>query len=532
MKQRKYIFVIGGVLSSLGKGITAASLGRLLKDRGYKIMNQKLEPYLNFDAGTLNPTEHGEVFVLDCGKEADLDTGAYERFTDEPLTENCIVTTGQIYSSVINKERKGEYLGKTIQVIPHITNEIKSKIYKAAEESDCDILICELGGTIGDIEQTPFIEAIRQIRYEVGKENTCFINVSLIPYMSTSGELKTKPTQNCVKQLQGMGIQPDIIVCRTEKEIDEHIKNKIGMFCNVDSNRVIQNLNADDLYVIPLMLSNEKLDVEVLKVLNLPINELKNSEWIDITNKIKNLSETVEIALIGKYVELHDAYLSVYESLKHAGVYNDVKVKVKWIDSEDENIIDLIKDVDGIIVPGGFSFRGTEGMIEAIRYARENNIPCFGICLGMQMMSIEFARNVLGIKNASSQEFNIKNSENIICLMENQKTILNLGGTMRLGAYDCKIVNDKLKNIYKTDLISERHRHRYEFNNKYIDKFNSNGFSIAGLNPVSNLVEIVSLDSNKFHIGTQFHPEFKSRPNKPHPVFYEFVKASKENKKF
>ena len=376
------------------------------------------------------------------------------------------------------------------------------------------------------------MSAVSGIRYDVGKENTCFINVSLIPYMSTSGELKTKPTQNCVKQLQGMGIQPDIIVCRTEKEIDEHIKNKIGMFCNVDSNRVIQNLNADDLYSIPLMLSNEKLDVEVLKVLNLPINELKNSEWIDITNKIKNLSETVEIALIGKYVELHDAYLSVYESLKHAGVYNDVKVKVKWIDSEDENIIDLIKDVDGIIVPGGFSFRGTEGMIEAIRYARENDIPCFGICLGMQMMSIEFARNVLGIKNASSQEFNIKNSENIICLMENQKTILNLGGTMRLGAYDCKIVNDKLKNIYKTDLISERHRHRYEFNNKYIDKFNSNGFSIAGLNPVSNLVEIVSLDSNKFHIGTQFHPEFKSRPNKPHPVFYEFVKASKENKKF
>ena len=532
MKQRKYIFIIGGVLSSLGKGITAASLGRLLKDRGYKIMNQKLEPYLNFDAGTLNPTEHGEVFVLDCGKEADLDTGAYERFTDEPLTENCIVTTGQIYSSVINKERKGEYLGKTIQVIPHITNEIKSKIYKAAEESDCDILICELGGTIGDIEQTPYIEAIRQIRYDVGKENTCFINVSLIPYMSTSGELKTKPTQNCVKQLQGMGIQPDIIVCRTEKEIDEHAKNKIGMFCNVSSERVIQNLNADDLYSIPLMLSKEKLDVEVLKILNLPINELKNSEWVDITNKIKNLSETVEIALIGKYIELHDAYLSVYESLKHAGVYNNVKIKVKWIDSEDENIIDLIKDVDGIIVPGGFSFRGTEGMIEAIRYARENDIPCFGICLGMQMMSIEFARNVLGIKNASSQEFNIKNSENIICLMENQKTILNLGGTMRLGAYDCKIVNNKLKNIYKADLISERHRHRYEFNNKYIDKFNSNGFSIAGLNPVSNLVEIVSLDSNKFHIGTQFHPEFKSRPNKPHPVFYEFVKASKENKKF
>ena len=532
MKQRKYIFIIGGVLSSLGKGITAASLGRLLKDRGYKIMNQKLEPYLNFDAGTLNPTEHGEVFVLECGKEADLDTGAYERFTDEPLTENCIVTTGQIYSSVINKERKGEYLGKTIQVIPHITNEIKSKIYKAAEESDCDILICELGGTIGDIEQTPYIEAIRQIRYDVGKENTCFINVSLIPYMSTSGELKTKPTQNCVKQLQGMGIQPDIIVCRTEKEIDEHIKNKIGMFCNVDSNRVIQNLNADDLYSIPLMLSKEKLDIEVLKVLNLPINELKNSEWVNITNKIKNLSETVEIALIGKYTELHDAYLSVCESLKHAGVFNEVKINIKWIDSEDENIINLIKDVNGIIVPGGFSFRGTEGMIEAIRYARENDIPCFGICLGMQMMSIEFARNVLGIKNASSQEFNIKNSENIISLMENQKTILNLGGTMRLGAYDCKIVNDKLKNIYKTDLISERHRHRYEFNNKYIDKFNSNGFSIAGLNPVSNLVEIVSLDSNKFHIGTQFHPEFKSRPNKPHPVFYEFIKASKENKKF
>lgn len=530
----KYVFVTGGVVSSLGKGITAASLGRLLKNRGLKVSIQKFDPYLNVDPGTMSPYQHGEVFVTDDGAETDLDLGHYERFIDESLSKNSNVTTGKVYWSVISKERKGDYLGGTVQVIPHITNEIKNRVYRVSKEREVDVVITEIGGTVGDIESLPFLEAIRQIKYEVGRENVCFIHVTLVPYLGKAGELKTKPTQHSVKELRSIGIQPDIIVCRSEKELSQDLKNKIGLFCNIDGRSVIQNLDAENLYEVPLMLHEEGLDNLVCEKLGLNCAGIDNTEWEKMVYRLKNLKATVKIALVGKYVELHDAYLSVVEALSHGGLHNDSSVEVKWVNAcelDRGNVDELLSDCDGVLVPGGFGDRGVEGKIEAIRWARENKVPFLGICLGMQCAVIEFGRNVLGYEDANTSEINSESTHPVIDLMPEQKDIDEKGGTMRLGIYPCKLEADTFScEAYKDELIYERHRHRYEFNNEYRKPMMEAGLILAGTSPDERLVEIIELKDHPWFVGVQFHPELKSRPNRPHPLFKDFIKASLKHK--
>ena len=530
--QTKYVFVTGGVVSGLGKGITAASLGRLLKARGYKVTIQKFDPYLNVDPGTMSPFQHGEVFVTDDGTETDLDLGHYERFIDESLTVNSNITTGKIYWSVLNKERKGEYLGATVQVIPHITNAIKDKVYRAGEETGADFVITEIGGTVGDIESEPFIEAIRQVSVEVGRENVVYIHVTLVPYLKMSGEMKTKPTQHSVKQLLSVGIQPDIVVCRTEYELSKEAIEKLALFCNVEKDCVIQNLDCSSLYEVPLMMEKEHLAQIVCRKLGKECDEPDLADWLDVVDKEKNLTDSVEIALVGKYVELHDAYLSIVESLNHAGIHDGARVRIRWVDAEaleTKGADTLLNGVSGILVPGGFGSRGVEGKIQAVEYARVNKIPFFGICLGMQCTVIEFARNVLGLKDAHTSEIEPNTTNPVIDLMPDQKNIANLGGTMRLGAYPCNLSEGTLsKKAYGANSISERHRHRYEFNNDYRVRMQDAGLVIAGTSPDSRLVEIVELkpEAHPWFVSVQFHPEFKSRPNRPHPLFRDFVKAS------
>jgi len=531
----KYIFITGGVVSGLGKGITAASLGRLLKARGLHVTIQKFDPYINVDPGTMSPYQHGEVFVTDDGAETDLDLGHYERFIDENLNKNSNVTTGKIYWSIINKERRGDFLGGTVQVIPHITNEIKDRIYRVGKSDHTDVVITEIGGTVGDIESLPFLEAIRQVSAEIGREHVMYIHVTLVPYLGKSGELKTKPTQHSVKELSSIGIQPDVIVCRTEKQLSKDLKDKIGLFCNMRGESVIQNLDAEILYEVPLMLEKEGFADIVCKRLGLECKEPDLTEWIEMVEKQKNFKKSVTIALVGKYVELHDAYLSVVESLRHGGIANDAEVKINWINSEymeKENIGDYLGKADGILVPGGFGDRGIEGKIIAAQYAREHKVPYFGICLGMQMAVIEFARNICDMKDAHSSEFSSTTVYPVIDLMPEQKDIEDMGGTMRLGLYPCKIEgNTRAYEIYNDELIYERHRHRYEFNNQFREKMVSNGLVLSGLSPSERLVEIVELKDHPWYVGVQFHPEFKSRPNRPHPLFRDFIRASLENSK-
>ena len=530
----KYVFVTGGVVSGLGKGITAASLGRLLKARGYKVTIQKFDPYINVDPGTMSPYQHGEVFVTDDGAETDLDLGHYERFIDENLSVNSNVTTGKIYWTVLNKERRGDYLGGTVQVIPHITNEIKERIYRVGKHSNTDVVITEIGGTVGDIESTPFLEAIRQFVSEVGRENAMYIHVTLLPFIAGSNELKSKPTQHSVKELLSLGIQPNIVVCRTEYEIPKEMADKISLFCNVRKSDIIQNMTAPSLYDVPLMLEKEGLAESVCYHLGLENRKPDLTDWIEMTEKQKNASKTVTIGLVGKYVALPDAYLSVAEALRHGGIPNDTEVDILWINSEDINpdtADDMLKYCDGIIVPGGFGDRGIEGMIEAIKYARENKIPMFGICLGMQMAVVEFARHVAGMPEANSSEFTPDGKFNVIDIMDEQKDITEKGGTMRLGLYPCKLKKgSKVNRIYGEDLIYERHRHRWEFNNAFRTQLTSKGLELAGLSPDEKLVEIVELPDHPWFIGVQFHPEFKSRPNKPQKLFADFIRASLENK--
>ncbi len=535
----KYIFVTGGVVSGLGKGITAASLGRLLKARGYKVTMQKFDPYINMDPGTMSPYQHGEVFVTDDGAETDLDLGHYERFIDENLSVNSNVTTGKIYWSVITKERRGDYEGKTVQVIPHITNEIKSRVYRVAKNQQTDIVITEIGGTVGDIESTPFLESIRQVATEVGKENCMYIHLTLVPYISTSGEQKTKPTQHSVKELLSLGIQPDVIVLRTEKPLEDGLREKIALFCNVSGDCVIQNLDLDTLYEVPLALEEEGLAKIVCKRLGLEDREPQLDEWRKMVSVVKDLmqgeKDEVTISLVGKYISLHDAYISIVESLKHGGIENYSNVNINWVDSEEltaENADKILGCSDGILVPGGFGDRGIEGKIIAAHYARENKIPYFGICLGMQIAVIEFARYVLGYADANSSELNPDTEHPVIDLMPEQKDVEDLGGTMRLGLYPCKLTEGSLsREIYNSDLIYERHRHRYEFNNEYRNEITENGMVISGQSPDDRLVEMVELPDHPWYIGVQFHPEFKSRPNHAHVLFASFIKAALDRKK-
>ncbi|KXG44678.1 CTP synthase [Tepidibacillus decaturensis] len=530
----KFIFVTGGVVSSLGKGITAASLGRLLKNRGLKVTIQKFDPYINVDPGTMSPYQHGEVFVTEDGAETDLDLGHYERFIDINLSKNNNVTTGKIYSTVITKERRGDYLGGTVQVIPHITNEIKERLVRAAKETNADIVITEIGGTVGDIESLPFLEAIRQMKSEVGRENVMYIHVTLIPYIAAAGELKTKPTQHSVKELRSIGIQPNVIVCRTEHTLSEDIKGKIALFCDIEKEAVVEALDADTLYDVPLMLQAQGLDEYVVRHLKLDTKPADMTEWIQLVNKIKNLSHTTRIAIVGKYVALHDAYLSVAEALYHAGFHYDSDIEIKWVDAEDvntENVAKILNDVDGILVPGGFGDRGIEGKIAAIQYAREQEKPFLGICLGMQTAVIEFARNVVGLKNANSSEFNLKTPYPVIDILPEQKDIEDLGGTMRLGLYPCKLEEGSIAHqVYQEELIYERHRHRYEFNNEFREQLQEAGLKISGTSPDEKLVEIIEIPNHPWFVASQFHPEFTSRPNRPHPLFKGLVKASLETK--
>ena len=526
----KYIFVTGGVVSGRGKGITAASLGRLLKNRGYKVVNQKFDPYINVDPGTMSPYEHGEVFVTDDGAETDLDLGHYERFTDENLTKNSSITMGKIYQEVIERERRGDYLGKTVQVIPHITNAIKEKIY-SFEKSDVDIVITEIGGTVGDIEGLSMIEAIRQVGIESDSEDVLYIHVTLLPYISGSKEIKSKPTQHSVKELQSFGIKPDILVCRTEVDIPEEVREKIALFCNVRKESVIANKTVSCLYEVPLMMEKEGLAKEVCNHLRLEKNEPDNSEWEELNKKISNISDKkITIGIVGKYVRLEDSYLSVIESLKHAGIENGVNVKVKLIDAEKitkENVKVMLKDCNGIVVPGGFGNRGIEGKIQTIKYARENKIPFLGICLGMQMVVVEFARNVLKLKDANSEEFDEICENPVIHIMYDQKDITKKGGTMRLGSYPCIIKKGSLsEKVYKTNEINERHRHRFEYNNEYREKMEEKGLIVSGTSPDGKLVEMVEIKDHPYFIACQFHPEFKSRPNKPAQLFVELVKTT------
>ena len=527
----KYIFVTGGVVSGLGKGITAASLGRLLKNRGYKVTIQKFDPYINVDPGTMNPCEHGEVFVTDDGAETDLDLGHYERFIDENLTKNSSITTGRIYSEVIEKERRGDYLGKTVQVIPHITNAIKEKVYKF-NETDTNIVITEIGGTVGDIESLPFLEAIRQVGIEQNDEDVIYIHVTLLPYIEGSNELKSKPTQHSVKELQGLGIKPDILVCRSQIPIPEGMKEKMALFCNVKRSHIIENSTVENLYEVPLMLEREGLAEVVCDKLKLEKRKPQNAKWEEMIENIKSIKdEDVKIAIVGKYISLEDSYISVIESLKHGGFASHVNVKIDLIDSEtikEENVKDILGKYNGILVPGGFGNRGIEGKLEAIKYARENSIPFLGICLGMQMTVVEFARNVAKIEDAGSAELDVKCKNPVIHIMEDQKDINKKGGTMRLGAYPCIIKDGTLaRSIYGEEKISERHRHRFEFNNDYKEKLAEYGLIASGTSPDASLVEIVELKNHPFFIAGQFHPEFKSRPDRPAPLFVEFVKACK-----
>ena len=531
----KYIFVTGGVVSGLGKGITAASLGRLLKNRGYKVTIQKFDPYINVDPGTMNPYEHGEVFVTDDGAETDLDLGHYERFIDENLTHNSSVTMGKVYSTVIEKERRGEYLGKTVQVIPHITNEIKKRIY-GFENTDTDIVITEVGGTIGDIEGLSIIEAIRQVGLEKNPEDVLYIHVTLLPYISGSNEIKSKPTQHSVKELQSLGIKPDIIVCRTELDIPDSVREKLSLFCNVRKTSVIENKTADCLYAVPLMLEEEGLAREACNHLKLDRYIPDNTKWQKMIDDIRAIDKNkiVKIAIVGKYVKLEDSYISVIESLYHAGFANHVKVKVELVNSEKitkENAKEVLQKYDGIVVPGGFGNRGIEGKIQTIKYVRENNVPFLGICLGMQMAVVEYARDVLGLKDANSSELDENTQNPVIHIMEDQKNINKKGGTMRLGAYPCILQEGSLaKKLYGKNEISERHRHRYEYNNAYRERLEKAGLKVSGTSPDGNLVEIVELENHPYFIAGQFHPELKSRPNRPAPLFVGLIKACLKQK--
>ena len=526
----KYVFVTGGVVSGLGKGITAASLGRLLKARGYHVTMQKFDPYINVDPGTMNPIQHGEVFVTDDGTETDLDLGHYERFINENLDQNSNVTTGKIYWSVLNKERHGDYGGGTVQVIPHITNEIKDRFYKAKSEEEETISIIEVGGTVGDIESQPFLEAIRQFQAEVGRENAILIHVSLIPYLKASGEMKTKPTQMSVKELQSMGIWPDIIVCRSDYPLDEQIKGKIALFCNVKKEHVLQNLDASSLYEVPLLMEEEKLAQATCECLHIPCPEPDLSKWKDMIYAIENTTSKVKIAIVGKYVALHDAYLSVVEALKHGGIANKAEVEIVWVDSEElnvENVATVFEGIHGIIVPGGFGSRGTEGKILAIQYARTKNVPFLGICLGMQLAIVEYARNVMGLKDAASIELDPDTTNPVIALMPDQNGVSDIGGTLRLGAYPCILKEGSLaKQLYGTQEISERHRHRYEVNNDYREALTEAGLTLSGISPDGKIIEMIEISKHPYFIATQAHPEFKSRPDQAHPLFKGLVEAA------
>ena len=525
----KYIFVTGGVVSGLGKGITAASLGRLLKARGLKVVAQKLDPYINVDPGTMSPYQHGEVYVTEDGAETDLDLGHYERFIDENLTRYSNLTSGRVYWNVLNKERRGEYLGSTVQVIPHITNEIKDFVYRAGKETDADIVITEIGGTIGDIESQPFLEAVRQISLEIGKENSLFIHVTLVPYLHGSNEHKSKPTQHSVKELQGMGITPDIIVLRCNEPLEESIFRKISLFCNVREDCVIENRTLDSLYEAPLMLERSNFSGIVCRELGLNAPEIDLSDWEQLVRRIRSRDREVRIALVGKYVQLHDAYLSVAEALAHAGFAWNAHVRIDWINSEEiceENVCGRLKSAQGILVPGGFGDRGTEGMILAAEYARTRQIPYLGICLGMQIAVIEYARHAAGIEDACSGEFQDASDHRVIDFMPGQNDDIDKGGTLRLGSYPCRIMpGTRMEACYGRDtgLIHERHRHRYEFNNDYREMLTKAGLVISGISPDGELVETVELEDHPFYLGVQFHPEFKSRPDRPHPVFREFI---------
>lgn len=531
----KYIFVTGGVVSSLGKGITAASLGRLLKSRGYRVTIQKFDPYINIDPGTMSPYQHGEVFVTDDGAETDLDLGHYERFIDINLSKNSNTTTGKIYQSVINKERRGDYLGGTVQVIPHITNEIKERVFRVGQQDNADFVITEIGGTVGDIESLPFLEAIRQVKKDVGKNDVLYIHVTLVPYISAAGELKTKPTQHSVKELRSIGISPDILVCRSEKPISKEMREKMAMFCDVDPDAVIQNLTARSIYEVPMLMEEQGLDTIVLRKLAMEDKPKDMQGWHDMVARIlKKYDKKVTIAVVGKYVALQDAYISITESLRHAAVANETELDIHWVNAEeieadDTDMAKVMAGVDGILVPGGFGNRGIEGKIKAIQYAREHKIPFFGICLGMQCAVIEFARHVCGMADANSSEFNPNSTHPVIDLMPEQIDVEDLGGTMRLGLYPCKVYPDTLTSkAYNAELIYERHRHRYEFNNAFREEIVGKGLVLGGTLPNGRLVEIVELPESEhpWFLGAQFHPEFKSRPTNPHPLFRDFVGAA------
>ena len=536
----KYIFVTGGVVSSLGKGITAASLGRLLKSRGYRVTIQKFDPYINIDPGTMSPYQHGEVFVTDDGAETDLDLGHYERFIDINLSKNSNTTTGKIYQSVINKERRGDYLGGTVQVIPHITNEIKERVFRVGQQDNADFVITEIGGTVGDIESLPFLEAIRQVKKDVGKNDVLYIHVTLVPYISAAGELKTKPTQHSVKELRSIGISPDILVCRSEKPISKEMREKMAMFCDVDPDAVIQNLTARSIYEVPMLMEEQGLDTIVLRKLEMEDKPKDMQGWHDMVARIlKKYDKKVTIAVVGKYVALQDAYISITESLRHAAVANEAELDIHWVNAEeieadDTDMAKVMAGVDGILVPGGFGNRGIEGKIKAIQYAREHKIPFFGICLGMQCAVIEFARHVCGMADANSSEFNPNSTHPVIDLMPEQIDVEDLGGTMRLGLYPCKVYPDTLTSkAYNAELIYERHRHRYEFNNAFREEIVGKGLVLGGTLPNGRLVEIVELPESEhpWFLGAQFHPEFKSRPTNPHPLFRDFVGAAVKHHK-
>ncbi|KZZ83807.1 CTP synthase [Bacillus sp. SJS] len=526
----KYIFVTGGVVSSLGKGITAASLGRLLKNRGLNVTIQKFDPYINVDPGTMSPYQHGEVFVTGDGAETDLDLGHYERFIDINLNKYSNVTTGKVYSTVLKKERRGDYLGGTVQVIPHITNEIKDKVFRAGKETNADVVITEIGGTVGDIESLPFLEAIRQIKSDIGRDNVMYIHCTLVPYIKAAGEMKTKPTQHSVKELRSLGIQPNVIVARTELPISQDMKDKIALFCDIDAKAVIECRDADTLYSIPLALQDQKLDTITCEHLKLDCPEPNMEEWKELVHRVTNLSKTTRIALVGKYVELQDAYISVVEALRHAGYAFDSDISIDWINAEevtDENVSTLLANADGILVPGGFGDRGVEGKIAATKFARENRVPFFGICLGMQVASIEYARNVLGLEGAHSAEIDPLTPHAVIDLLPEQKDIEDLGGTLRLGIYPCKLTEgSKAMEAYADEVVYERHRHRYEFNNEYRQAMEESGFMFSGTSPDGRLVEIIELKDHPWFVASQFHPEFTSRPTRPQPLFRDFIQAS------
>lgn len=533
MKKAKYIFVTGGVMSSLGKGIAASSIGLLLECRGLRVTLQKLDPYINVDPGTMNPFEHGEVFVTDDGTETDLDLGHYERFTNAVLSKKNNFTSGKIYDSVITKEREGKFLGKTVQVIPHITDEIKEDILALGDDND--VVIVEIGGTVGDIESLPFLEAVRQLRSDLGRQNTLYIHLTYVPYLAAAGELKTKPTQHSVKELLQIGIQPDVLLCRTARFLPKELKQKIALFCNIDYEAVITAKDVDNIYEIPIIYYKERLDEIIAEYLNMWTKRPDIKQWEDMVERIKNPVHNVRIAVVGKYIAHGDAYKSLHEALSHGGLANSASVEIKYVDSEDvENskAEEFLDDVDGILVPGGFGERGIEGKIDSIRYARENKIPFFGICYGMQMAVVEFARNVCGIADANTRETGDHITNAVIDLMESQKDVDNIGGTMRLGAYPCVLIDGTLaRKVYKTNKISERHRHRFEVNNKYRDLLESNGMVLSGLSPDNNLVEIIEVPDHPWFLGCQFHPEFKSKPSKPHPLFSDFIKSALEHKK-